>query len=160
MQGGCNCRYIRYRLGAPPIFVNGCHCRMCQRDSGSAFAINVMIEASHVEVVGGAEPETFSARVGAGPGTSGARCPRCAVLLWTTHGDFGEELLFVRAGTLDERVMPDAHFFVVTKHPLTVLPDDVPIFEGLPTSEDPPLWSEEAQRRVDAVSTPGRLPGR
>ncbi len=52
-EGGCTCRHMRYRLASRPLFVNCCHCRWCQRDSGTAFAINAMIEADRVEQLGG-----------------------------------------------------------------------------------------------------------
>ena len=48
-EGGCTCRHIRYRLAERPLFVHCCHCRWCQRDSGTAFAMNAMIEADRVE---------------------------------------------------------------------------------------------------------------
>ena len=150
MQGGCNCRYVRFRLTSAPIFVNGCHCRVCQRETGSAFAINVMIEADRVEILNGGEPEIVVTRSGT-MATRSARCPRCGVGLWGTHPDFGDAIRFVRGGTLDERVMPDAHFLTVTRHPLVQVPDDVRSFPGLPEPEDPPLWDEEAQGRVDAA---------
>lgn len=158
MQGGCNCRYIRFRLTSTPIFVNGCHCRVCQRETGSALAINVMIEADRVEIVNGGEPEIVVIQSG-NMVTREGRCPRCGVRLWGTHPDFGDAIRFVRGGTLDERVMPDAHFFTVTRHPLVQVPDGVRSFPGLPTPEDPPLWDEEAQGRVDAAMA-ARLPER
>lgn len=159
MQGGCNCRYIRFRLTAAPIFVNGCHCRVCQRDTGSAFAINAMVESYRIEIISEGEPELFAAQAGSQLPTRGARCPRCAVTLWGTHPDFGGAILFVRGGTFDERVMPDAHFFTVTRHPLVIVPEDVPSFVGLPTAEDWPIWSEDAQARIDAaLASEGRLP--
>lgn len=150
MQGGCNCRYVRFRLMSAPIFVNGCHCRVCQRETGSALAINVMIEADRVEIVNDGEPEIVVTQSGTMV-TRSARCPRCGVGLWGTHPDFGDAIRFVRGGTLDERVMPDAHFFTVTCHPLVQVPDDVPSFPGLPMPDDPPLWNEEAQGRIDAA---------
>ncbi|MCX8475828.1 MAG: GFA family protein [Sphingomonas sp.] len=137
-------------MTSAPIFVNGCHCRVCQRETGSAFAINAMIEADRVEMLGEGEPEIVVTQSGT-MATNTARCPRCGVGLWGTHPDFGDAIRFVRGGTLDERILPDAHFFTVTRHPLVNVPDDVPSFPGLPTSEDPPLWSEEAQGRIDAA---------
>jgi len=47
-DGGCDCRRVRYRLATRPLFVNCCHCRWCQRETGSAFAINAMIEAERL----------------------------------------------------------------------------------------------------------------
>src|SRR4051812_29561720 len=93
-EGGCECGSVRYRLTAEPIFVNCCHCRQCQKLSGSAFALNAMIERDRVEVVRGAD-ELLQ-------GEGAARCPGCKVMLWGTHRYFGEGIRFVRVGTLDE----------------------------------------------------------
>ena len=45
IEGGCDCRRVRYRMMTAPLFVHCCHCRWCQRESGAAFALNAMIEA-------------------------------------------------------------------------------------------------------------------
>ena len=52
-EGGCTCRQVRYRLRSKPLFVHCCHCRWCQRETGTAFALNAMIEADRVEVLAG-----------------------------------------------------------------------------------------------------------
>ena len=44
MEGGCACGAVRYRLKSAPMIVHCCHCRDCQRQTGSAFVINVLIE--------------------------------------------------------------------------------------------------------------------
>ena len=56
MEGGCTCREVRYRLSGLPLIVHACHCRWCQRESGTAFALNAMIEADRVTLLGG-EPD-------------------------------------------------------------------------------------------------------
>src|SRR4051794_35871889 len=106
LEGGCECGKVRYRFAGPPIFVNCCHCRQCQKLSGSAFALNAMVEADRIELVEG--EQRLEVRDGA------ARCSDCSVLLWATHPMFGAAILFLRAGTLDtaEALAPDAHFFV------------------------------------------------
>ena len=48
LEGGCTCRTIRYRMHGKPLFVHCCHCRWCQRETGSAFVLNAMIEAERV----------------------------------------------------------------------------------------------------------------
>jgi hypothetical protein len=53
LEGGCTCRSVRYELATKPLFVHCCHCRWCQRETGSAFALNAMIEAEHVHVLQG-----------------------------------------------------------------------------------------------------------
>ena len=148
LEGGCQCGQIRYRLATAPIFVNCCHCRQCQQLSGSAFAINAMIEADRVELIGDGDAASgLEDREGA------IHCSACSTLLWALHPMFGEGILFVRAGTLDEgeRLPPDAHFFIRSKHPWIILPEGVPQFETLPTKDDPPLWSAEARARLKAA---------
>jgi hypothetical protein len=125
-----------------PIFVNCCHCRQCQRLSGSAFAINAMIEADRVTLVQG-QVETVNGV---------ATCPNCRVRLWSHHRNFGDALRFIHAGTLDrsEELRPSAHFFTRSKHPWVTLSDEIPAFETLP-DEGASLLSGEAAHRMAAA---------
>jgi hypothetical protein len=52
-DGGCTCRQVRYRMTTKPLFVHCCHCSWCQRETGSAFALNAMIEADRVQLLAG-----------------------------------------------------------------------------------------------------------
>jgi hypothetical protein len=146
MDGGCECGRVRYRLKGAPIFVNCCHCRQCQKLSGSAFALNAMVERGHVEVTQGADA-IEAARGG------GARCAECGVILWGTHRFFGRGILFLRVGTLDEGegLSPNAHFFTRSKHPWVTVPDGMRAFDTLPAPDDPPLFGPEAAARVEAA---------
>ena len=137
-EGGCECGAVRFRMTSVPIVVNCCHCRDCQRISGSAFALNAMIETDRVEIVVG-DPHVVS--LGReGSGTSRAwRCSECEALLYADHPKAGDAMRFVRIGTLDnaERLAPDAHFFTRSKHPWVVIPEGVPQFETLPEDFGP-----------------------
>jgi len=128
-------------MAGDPIFVNCCHCRQCQKLSGSAFALNAMIERDRVEVMEGADV------------LSGGRCPKCQTLLWGTHRMFGDAILFLRVGTLDEgeKLTPDAHFFTRSKHPWVAIPAGARTFDALPTEADPPLLDTAAAARVEAA---------
>lgn len=132
LAGGCRCGAVRYAMTGMPIVVNCCHCRDCQRLSGSAFAINAMIETGRVISTGTTTP---AVQVDA-QGNRSWRCEACGVLLYADLAKLGDGLRFVRVGTLDEgeRMVPDAHFFVRSKHPWVVVPDGVPVFETLPDS--------------------------
>jgi hypothetical protein len=123
-DGGCDCRTIRYRLRSRPLFVNCCHCRWCQRESGSAFAINAMIETDRVERVAG-EVDLVDTPSASGKGQRIARCPVCRVAVWSHYAGAGTKLAFVKVGTLDEpdRLPPDIHIFTTTKQPWVVLPE-------------------------------------
>jgi hypothetical protein len=122
-EGGCDCRAVRYRLRSTPLFVNCCHCRWCQRETGTAFALNAMIETARVEVLSG-EPELVDTPSNSGKGQKIARCPTCRIALWSHYAGAGTVLSFVRVGTLDnpDRFPPDIHIFTSTKQPWVVLP--------------------------------------
>jgi hypothetical protein len=57
-EGRCACGSVRYRLTSKPMFVHCCHCRDCQRQTGSAFVINALIETDRIERLSGA-PEAI-----------------------------------------------------------------------------------------------------
>ena len=126
-DGGCACREVRYRMTSGPLFVHCCHCRWCQRETGAAFALNAMIEASRVELVSG-EPEIVHTPSNSGAGQDIARCPTCRVAVWSHYAGAGRKVSFVRVGTLDEpdRLSPDIHIFTDSKQPWVVLPPDIP----------------------------------
>ena len=127
LEGGCDCRQIRYRMETAPLFVNCCHCRWCQRESGSAFALNAMIESDRVTLLTGA-PQGIATPSASGKGQQIYRCSKCCVALWSHYAGAGPLVKFVRAGTLDEpdHLPPDIHIFTSTKQPWVVLGPGVP----------------------------------
>jgi hypothetical protein len=122
-EGGCDCRCVRYRMTSKPLFVHCCHCTWCQRETGTAFALNAMIEADRVELLQG-EVEVVNTPSLTGKGQKIARCRKCRVALWSNYAGAGDAVRFVRVGTLDEagRFPPDIHIFTSTKLPWVVLP--------------------------------------
>lgn len=127
IEGGCDCRHIRYRIEQPPLFVHCCHCRWCQRESGASFALNAMLEAEFVTQLG-AEPELIDTPSASGKGQKIARCPRCRIALWSNYAGAGPHLRFVRVGTLDnpDLLPPDIHIFTESKQPWLILPPGIP----------------------------------
>ena len=127
VEGGCTCRAVRYAMEGPPLFVHACHCRWCQRETGSAFVINAMIEAERVTPVAGA-PIVVMTPSASGKGQRISRCPECHVALWSNYAGSGERIRFVRVGTLDRPDLfpPDIHIFTASRQPFVILPPDVP----------------------------------
>lgn len=123
LAGGCTCGQIRYKLAARPIYVHCCHCRWCQRETGSAFALNAMIETANVVLDAGA-PETVETPTASGKGQRIVRCPTCRVALWSHYAGAGPKIAFVRVGTLDtpDACPPNIHIFTASKQPWVVLP--------------------------------------
>ena len=154
-EGGCACGEVRYRLAADPLFVNCCHCLNCQRQTGSAFVINLLIEADRVEVLAG-NPQRVDVPRDDGSVQTIYRCATCQLALFSEYTR--PEVRFVRAGTLDDpaSVAPDAHIFTRSKLPWVTLPDDVPAFDVYYDSKQ--LWPAESLERLYAVM-PSRRDG-
>lgn len=149
-EGGCTCRHIRYRMTSKPMFVHCCHCTWCQRETGSAFALNAMIEADRVELLSGA-PETVPTPSASGKGQQSVRCPKCRNTVWSHYAGSGEKVKFVRIGTLDagHGLRPDIHIFTSTKQPWVTLSGDVPAMEEYYKPKE--MWPAEAQARFKAL---------
>ena len=126
-EGGCDCRAVRYRMETAPLFVNCCHCRWCQRESGTAFALNAMIEADRVTHLG-VDPELVKTPSESGAGQMIARCPVCRIAVWSNYAGAGPVVRFIRVGTLDnpDLLPPDIHIFTASKQPWVVLPMGTP----------------------------------
>ncbi len=150
MDGGCLCGDVRYRVRAKPMFVHGCHCRDCQRLSGSAFAINAMVEATNVDLLQGIT-ETIKVPTPSGMGQLVVRCTNCKTAIWSHYGLAKEKICFLRAGTLDDpdQIEPDIHIFTRSKLPWIKLPDDKPAVEAFYEFDD--LWPAESLARRNAV---------
>ena len=127
LEGGCDCKGVRYRMETKPLFVNCCHCRWCQRESGASFALNAMIESDRITVLAG-KPELVDTPSNSGKGQKIARCPKCRIALWSHYAGAGSAVSFVRVGTLDnpDALPPDIHIFTASKQPWVVLPAATP----------------------------------
>ena len=151
-DGGCTCRQVRYRMSGRPLIVHCCHCRWCQRETGSAFALNAMIEAERVEMLSG-EVMIVATPSLSGKGQKIARCPICRVALWSNYAGAGDAIRFVRVGTLDEpdRMPPDIQIFTASKQPWVVLAPDIPaVPEYYKASEYWPTASLERRTLLQA----------
>ena len=147
LQGGCACGSVRYTLTESPLIVHACHCRDCQRLTGSAFVINLWIEKKFVEALGAA-PESFMLKGGSGAPHEVFFCGRCGTYVWSRYHPAPGDALFVRAGTLDDpqAVKPDVHIFTRSKLPWLALPKDTRAFESFYKIDE--VWSEDSKKRV------------
>jgi hypothetical protein len=155
-EGGCDCRGIRYRVTRPPMFVNACHCRWCQRETGSAFVLNALVETDAVELLAGT-PDVVNTPSESGRGQLIARCPSCRIALWSTYTL--PTVRFVRVGTLDnpDIAPPDAHIFTSSKQPWVVLPPGALAVPGYYDAAK--VWPAASQERRKAVfKAAGREP--
>jgi hypothetical protein len=153
LEGGCSCGAVRYRLASDPLFVHCCHCLSCQRQTGSAFVINVLIEADRVELLAG-EPQPVDVPRDDGSTQRIFRCPTCQIAIFSEYER--PEVRFVRAGTLDDprRVTPDVHIYTRSKLAWVTLPESVPAFEVYYDTKA--LWPRESLVRLDALFAASR----
>jgi hypothetical protein len=147
-EGGCSCGAVRYRLTSDPLFVHCCHCLNCQRQTGSAFVINLLIEADRVELLAD-EPRPVDVPRVDGSTQRIYRCRTCQVAIWSNYGR--PDVSFVRAGTLDDpsTVEPDVHIYTRSKVPWVTIPEGAPAFDVYYDAKT--VWPAESLERARAL---------
>ena len=136
LEGGCLCGGVRFRIDGKLGPAGFCHCKQCQRASGSAFAANAPARTRYLQLVSGSELVT---EYESSPGKFRAFCRRCGSPLYSRR-DSEPELRRIRLGTLDGDPgrRPLAHVFVGSKAPWFAIHDALPQFEaGLPDPAEP-----------------------
>jgi hypothetical protein len=148
-EGGCACGAVRYRLASDPLFTHCCHCLNCQRQTGSAFVINLLIEADRVELLGG-DPRPVDVPRDDGSSQRIFRCPTCQVAVFSQYTH--PRVRFVRGGTLDDpsSVAPDIHIYTRSKLGWVTLPESVPAFEVYYDTKS--LWPAASLGRLEAIT--------
>lgn len=164
LEGGCACGAVRYRMLRNPMIVHACHCRNCQRQTGSWHAVNALIEAHEVDLLQGtlsySELPTPS-----GAGQTIARCAGCGVAVWSNYHVItrgrGDIVRFVRVGTLDEPHLlpPDVHIYDGDRNACAPEPLDAPRYATFYDLGD--TWKPENLRRLYALfDSPAGTPAR
>jgi hypothetical protein len=127
--GGCACGAVRYEVSGEPIFVNNCHCSLCQRQTGSTSVVNMFYEAESLTPLSG-ETTQHVLKTGSGRDNVVTRCAACGTAMWSMPARLGTLLAIVRVGTLDDpgSVRPDAVIFAADRMPWVTLPEGIPQF--------------------------------
>lgn len=154
VSGGCACGKVRYEVRREPMTVHCCHCYWCQRETGSAFVLNAMLEAEEVVLTSG-EPVIINTPSASGKGQKIARCPDCKVALWSHYAGAGTAVKFLRVGTLDtpDAFPPEIHVFTASKQDWVVIDPKQPQFEAFYDLKA--VWSDASMARVRALGGPG-----
>jgi len=128
IKGKCTCEEIQYELMTPPMFVHCCHCTWCQRETGSAFAVNALIESNQIQLVKGC-PEIIHTPSNSGAGQDISRCPSCKTAVWSNYGAAKMAVCFLRVGTLENPDIcpPDIHIFTSSRQIWVQLDNAVPV---------------------------------
>lgn len=154
-HGGCACGAVRYQLDGPPIFVNNCHCTLCQRETGTTSIFNAFYETEKLTVLSG-DVTTHETLTGSGKAQQVKRCARCGVAVFSHFPRLGAFGVAVRVGTLDtaHAFKPDAVIFSGNKMPWVALPDGVPAFEATYNPAD--VLPPERMARLKALADKAR----
>ena len=148
-EGGCLCGEVRYHIIDEPIFTQACHCRLCQRQTASAFVIRTMIESSHFHLDSG-QLIPLNSPTGSGRAQVVHRCAKCKVQIFSTFNN-SDSMTFLKTATLDnpDAFPPQAHIFTKTKLGWVNLDGNVPCFDEFYQKED--VLSAEALARRTAI---------
>lgn len=124
--GSCQCGQIRYQIDGEVYRLNVCHCRDCQKQSGSAFGMSLVIEPRAFELLSG-ELKHFRTTAASGREKLCAFCPECGNRIYNRTS----ALMSVKAGTLDDvsSLTPNAHYWTKRRQSWSVVPNDVPSFD-------------------------------
>jgi hypothetical protein len=129
LTGGCACGTVRYRLKATPYDTGWCHCRICQRVSGSGGMVFTTVAKADFEIEIGAD------RLGQFPSTPfGERgyCRDCGSPLTISVAHQTDEI-DVTVGSLDEpdSVTPGFHLYMTEAPGWIRIADQLPQYDAL-----------------------------
>lgn len=160
LKGSCECRQTTFILTNTPIVHNACHCRDCQKRSGSVCALSVLIEPEYIDTSGSPEqPKTYPTPEGPNSNTVYITvCGLCDTVLWRMIPSWLDGINVVRAGPLEEaekNVHPTVHIFVRSKHPWVHIPEGAQAYEAFPPSQVEWL-GEEGLKRVEVATRKAR----
>ena len=133
--GGCQCGAIRYEIREAPHLVYTCHCTECQRLTGSAFSMALVVAGAAFQLAG-TQPRPLQRKADSGPTVTRWVCPDCGTWIWSgPKPDRQTETQFASApALLDDAswLRPTVHFWTRSAHPWVVLPESDRRFETQP----------------------------
>lgn len=131
LSGGCLCGKVRFTASAEPAFVGVCHCRNCQRSSGSAFAVVLGVQADAVSMQG--ELTTYTDTGDSGKSLLRRFCPECGSSI-SSEVELMPGMIMLKAGTLDDpsAVKPVMQIYCDSAMPWVSLGAEMKSFPKMP----------------------------
>ena len=131
-EGGCQCGKVRYRIEGAPVAVGVCHCSDCQRQSGSAFGMSLILAKQHFRLLSG-ELRSFTKTAESGRTVECLFCPDCGTRIYHVPTMF-EGVVNVKSGTLGDTAWlePSVHTWTQSRQPWVTIPEDVRSFDTQP----------------------------
>jgi hypothetical protein len=147
--GRCACGAVTYEVVGTPLFTHACHCRDCQRTTGSAFIVHSILVEDDLKLEG--ETRMVSLPTGSGAGSEIHACTTCADYIWVRYLYHQVPVVALRTGTLDDpsAYPPEAHIFVGSKQPWLTLGDGKPQFQEAFARENG--WPAASVARYDVL---------
>lgn len=132
-KGGCQCGAIRYEVVGAPRRLVVCHCTDCQRQSGSAFGMTMVVNEEDFRLKKGGL-KTYSSKSDAGRAKLGAFCPACGTRIYHKP-EWRKGTVSVKPGTLDDTrwLKPETHLWTSSKQPWVIIPNGVETYENQPS---------------------------
>lgn len=133
ITGGCLCGKIRYRATAAPAMQAVCHCRDCQRQTGTSFSVVAAFQPGDVTITG--DLKTYTCTGGSGKEVVRRFCGDCGSPI-VSEPAASPGMLFFKAGTFDDPsgLAPTVHIWCDTRHDWLPLPEGAMTFARSPGS--------------------------
>jgi hypothetical protein len=134
ITGGCACGAIRYQFTGLPLASLNCHCRDCQRETGSGYASILIVPTSAFAVTCGT-PRCFDVIADNGNTATRTFCAACGSALFGA----GPDTTNIRAGSLDDPGLfrPSMDIYTASAQPWDLMSPDLPKFSKLPAPKGP-----------------------
>ena len=147
MTGSCQCGAVTLTVTAPPLFTYACFCYSCQKRTGSAFSMGLIVPTDALDVTG---PLTaWSRHSDKGVTNTRHSCADCGNIIYGVD-DSGMELAKVQAGLLEDtsQVEPEVYLFARSKQPWVTLPEHAKPFDTQPDEPMEMLAAAQAYREA------------
>lgn len=137
VEGGCQCGAVRYRLKAAPLGVYACHCKDCQRVSGTTHTMSMVVKAGDVELIRGTLV-SFDKAADSGRTVRMLGCAACGIKIWN-EPQSAPHLVIVKPGTLDDMswARPVGNIWTDRALPWAEIDWSHPHFPGQPPDRQP-----------------------
>ncbi len=131
LAGGCLCGAIRYQVSGEPAMVAACHCKSCQKQTGTAYSVLLGVPADSVKIQG--TPKTYTESGTSGMPVDRKFCGDCGSPILSDAKAF-DGLLFIKGGTLDDTsgISVGAEIWCDSKAEWSALDSEVPKFPANP----------------------------
>lgn len=131
-SGGCACGAIRYTCSGEPLYMGNCHCRDCQRATGTAYFAAVVVQESDFSLLSG-EPGWYEKPADKGHIMRRAFCAACGSPVFLINGA-RTDFRALYAGSLDDPswYQPSRDIYVASAQPWDVMHPGLPKVDGMP----------------------------